>query len=315
MTVCGYPGCDVDTAARPYARKRIPSVTTVIDGANLGDKARKFSWAAGERSAVAAVHYTQDWWDKANTLAGDKPCHQDHNICAVCDEKKMTAHKEGARGRWLGPDGHQFEPGLCDACTYLRTRFHYDTKRKADLGGHLHHLALSWAQGDDIVTDEVTDPYLDGLETWYGHYQPKWLGLERTVYYDVGQREYVGSFDALGELNCGCDLNSAPRCLYLLDIKTGQGQWDLEWSLQLSGYRYAQSLTEWRDGTQFVTAKMPLVAHTAVLWLHDTGQAELVPVPTDAETFNQFLRLVDLYRWEKQAEKRLREKEKNGATV
>ena len=85
--------------------------------------------------------------------------------------------------------------------------------------------------------------------------------------------------------------------------------------LQLSGYRYAQSLTEWRDGKQHITGKMPIVSHTAVLWLHDTGEAELVPVETDAETFNTFLRLVDLYTWEKRAEKRLRDKEKTDAAV
>lgn len=309
MTKCGYPDCLVDTDARPYARKGTPSVTTIIGGANLGDRARAFTWYGGEKAAIAAVHDTANWWNLPTTVDG-KPCAKDHKICAVCGQLKAE-HPNGRH-----PDGHKFVSGLCKACNWLRSQAHYDTKAKGDLGGHLHHLALSWAQGDGIETDQVTDPFMDGLESWYKLYKPQWTGLERTVYYQSGPREYVGSFDALGWLVCECELaNEGGRCLYLLDIKTGSGQWDLEWMLQLSGYRYAQSLTEWRDGKQHITGKMPIVSHTAVLWLHDTGEAELVPVETDAETFNTFLRLVDLYTWEKRAEKRLRDKEKTDAAV
>jgi hypothetical protein len=307
MSKCGYEGCDVDTGARPYANKGVPSVTTIIDQANLGDRARAFTWYGGEKAAIAAVHDTAKWWDLPSTV-GDKPCTKDHKICAICDRPKADHVKQVL--------DHRFVSGLCKACNWLRSQAHYDTKAKGDLGGHLHHLALSWAQGQGVETDEVTDPYMDGLEAWYAQYQPQWAALEQTVYYQSGPREYVGSFDALGSLLCSCELASeGGRCLYLLDIKTGSGQWDLEWMLQLSAYRYAQKLTEWADGKQHVTGKMPVVAHTAVLWLHDTGQAELVPVDTDAETFNTFLRLADLYTWEKRAEKRLADKEKANAAV
>jgi hypothetical protein len=291
----------------------MPSVTTVIDLANFDDKGRRMSWSAAEKAAVAAVHYTQDWWDKASTLAKGKPCHQDHNLCAICDRKKQEHAPE---------DGHRFVPGLCAACNYLRTRFHYDTERKKHLGSHLHHLALSWAQGEGIESDDVVDPYLDGLEAWYEVYHPAWQYLERTIYYEKGPRLYVGTFDALAELDCpACAGN---RCHWLLDIKTGLGQWDKEWALQLAAYRFADSLTLWEGGKQQVASKMPLVAHTGVIWLHDTGRAELVPVHTGGEEHNQFLRLLDVYNWARQTDKRIAElaaveaedeEDKVGATV
>ena len=276
----------------------MPSVTTVIDLANFDSKGRRMSWSAAEKAAVAAVHYTQDWWDKANTLPKGKPCHQKASLCAICDQKREDHKPEDE-------EGHRFVPGLCPACSYLRTRFHYDTERKKNLGSHLHHLALSWAQGSGIESDEVVDPYLDGLEAWYNLYHPTWNGLERTIYYEKGPRLYVGTFDALAELDC--PVCAEGRCNWLLDIKTGIGQWDKEWSLQLAAYRIADSLTMWDGNKQQIASKMPAVAHTGVIWLHDTGEAELVPVHTGAEEHNQFLRLLDVYNWARVADKRTAE--------
>jgi hypothetical protein len=312
-TTCGYPGCGLDTGARPYARSGMPSVTTIIDLANFDDKGRRMSWSAAEKAAVAAVHYTQDWWDKANSVTITQ---------AVLDK----VHDEGLEYHLkdLVPctQDHKVWPGLCPACKYLRSRFHYDTERKKNLGSHLHHLALSWAQGSGIESDELLDPYLDGLEAWYEVYHPTWQHLERTIFYEKGPRLYVGTFDALAELDC--PLCAGNRCNWLLDIKTGIGQWDKEWALQLSAYRFADSLTMWSEGKQTVASKMPAVAHSGVIWLHDTGQAELVPVHTGAEEHNQFLRLLDVYNWARQMDKKAAElalpvaedeEDKVGATV
>jgi hypothetical protein len=288
MSECRYPGCGLDVGARPYARSGIASVTTVIDLANFDDKARRFAWAAGERSATKAVHHTAEWWDMpAHTKAG--PCTEDHKV----------------------------EPGLCPACKYLRSQFDWQTREKAALGNHVHHLAASWAKGDDVESDEVTDPFLDGLEQWYKDVHPKFVAVEQTVHYLAGVRQYVGTFDLLVSHDCTCPCaNEDQRCTSLLDIKTGIGQWDKEWLLQLSAYRYAKSRTSWEKGKQTILGPMPVVGHTGVLWLHDDGRAEVVPVHTDAEAFNHFLRLLDLYGWQKRVDKELAElKEKSDATV
>ena len=302
-TTCGYPGCGVDTGARPYARSGIPSVTTVIDLANFDSKGRRMAWSAAEKAAVAAVHFTQDWWDKASSVTITQ---------AVLD----IIHDEGLEYHLKDvvpcTQDHKVWPGLCPACKFLRSRFHYETERKKHLGSHLHHLALSWAQGEEIPSDERLDPYLDGLEAWYELYKPAWAGLEQIVYMHNNAREYVGTFDALADLDCPIHLGIRDR--WLLDIKTGQGRWDKEWALQLAAYRYANEITEWRDGKQYAKSSMPLVTHTGVIWLHDTGEAELVEVETSAEEWNQFQRLLDVWQWSKRFAA-AEEEEETGATV
>ena len=322
MTACKYgktptdPGCGVDTDARPYARSGIPSVTTIIDLANFDSKARRFAWSAGERSAVKAVHESMTWWELPMNIGG-KPCRRDHKLCGLCGLDKMTEHwpKDGSIARF-GADGHKFVPGLCPACSFLRSQWDWQTTEKATLGTHVHHLAASWARGEDVESDAVTDPYLDGLAVWYEQFHPQFIAVEQTVHYAVKPREYVGSFDLLVEHDCTCPLAQDFRCLGLYDIKTGIGQWDKEWVLQISAYRYAKSFTSWERGQQTITGAMPTVAHTGVLWLKDTGVAEVVPVDTNAEAHNQFLRLLDLWNWQKRVDKELAEiKEASGATV
>jgi hypothetical protein len=285
MSACKYPGCGLDVGARPYARSGIPSVTTVIGLLNLDERARKFAWNAAEAAAVTGVHRTKDWWELPQTVR-NQPCSQDHHV----------------------------EPGLCKACKFLRSEFDRRWREKAAIGEHIHHLAVSWAKGEDVESDATVDPYLDGLEAWYAEVTPQWTELERTIYYQSATREYVGTFDAICELPCDCNIASAwGRCSWLVDLKTGSGQWDLEWSLQLSAYRYAKSRTDWAGGKQKVVGKMPLVAHTGVLWLHDDGRAELVPVQTDAEAFARFLGLVDVFNWHKRLTAELARKEKEEA--
>jgi hypothetical protein len=263
--------------SRPYAGKGVASTTELINLLNLGDKARKFAWNGAEAAAVMGVHHSPEWYGMPSTVKGE-PCSQDHRV----------------------------EPGLCKACKFLRSEFDRRWKAKAALGEHVHHLAASWARGDDVESDGVVDPYLDGLEEWYRAYEPTFVAVEQTVHYQTGPRQYVGTFDLLAEHNCPCPLAEECRCRSLMDIKTGEFQADKDWLLQLSAYRYAESLTRWEDGRQQVTGPMPTVAHTGVLWLHP-GRAEMVEVHTNHQAFNNFLRLIDLHNWEKAVDKELAE--------
>jgi hypothetical protein len=265
MSSCGYPGCEWKGESRPYARKGTPSVTTIISMANLGEKARKFAWAAAELAAVKATHYF-DWGN-----APVEPCTEDHAV----------------------------KPGLCRTCKLFRSEFDRVWSAKAALGNHCHHLAASWAEGAEVASDPVIDPYLDGLEAWYGTYKPAWQYLEQTVCYRRKRLAYVGTLDAIAEIDC--PLHPGERCTWLLDIKTGEGQWYSEWTLQLSAYAYSDHLTTWVDGTEHKGISTPPVAHAGVIWMQP-GEAQLLPVEINAEAHNQFLRLLDVLNWERRFE-------------
>lgn len=182
-------------------------------------------------------------------------------------------------------------------------RKRWDHKR--NLGTRVHDMAVQWAAGESVESDETTDPYLDGLALFYERHQPTWLLQEQTVGYQMGNKRYVGSFDAIVKLTCPvCSINEPGGgwhfCTWLIDIKTtGKGPEVhlVDWTLQLSAYRWAQRLTTWEDGTERYAGSMPPVAHTGVLWLKPDGSAELVDVPTNGGSFNAFLRLLDVYNW------------------
>ena len=273
-TRCPYPGCEWKEESRPYARQGTPSVTSIIAMANLGEKDRKFAWAAAEIAAVTAVHKGEDWT----------------NLGAV-----------GCSG------SHKVEPGLCAACRFIRSEFDRQWRAKAALGSHCHHLAASWAAGEEVRCEPAIDPYLDGLELWYKTYNPTWLYLERTISYRTKAHEYVGTFDATAVIDCPlcpADENGPARCTWLLDIKTGEGKWWTEWALQLSAYAYSKYLTTWKDGKEHKESSMPRVAHAGVIWVQP-GEALLLPVEISAETHNTFLRLLDVAGWERRFEKSL----------
>jgi hypothetical protein len=295
---CEYKPCGKYLGSRPY-KGLIESSTELIKLLNFDNRDRSFGWSGAEAAAVIGIHHTDLWWNMATTVAG-QPCTQDHHLCAHCRQRD--------RDHPLPDDPHKFLSGLCPACRYLRSEHDRRWKAKAAIGEHVHHLAAEWARGEDVESDEVSDPFLDGLEDWYKTYEPTFIEVEQTVYYKAGPREYVGTFDLLAEHNCTCPLaDERCRCLSLMDIKTGDFKADKDWLLQLSSYRYAQKLTRWDEGKQTVLRAMPTVSHTYVLWLRPTGLAQMVEVHTTNETFNTFLRLIDLHTWEKGVEKDLKE--------
>lgn len=293
---CEY--CGKFIGGRPYGGK-FASATELIKLLNFNSRDRAFGWNAAEAAAVLGVHYTTDWCGMPTTIKGHpgQPCRQDHKLCGVCGVPKLEHANED----------HRFVTGLCPSCIYLRSEHDRRWKKKAKLGEHVHHLAAEWANSQAIESDEVVDPYLDGLEEWYRTYEPDFVATEQTVHYRSGPREYVGTFDFLAEVNCACPLAVDCRCLSLTDIKTGDFKADKDWLLQLSAYRYAQKLTRWTEGKEEVLRAMPTVSHTNVLWLRPDAHAVVVEVNTTMESFNNFLRLIDLHNWEKSVDKELAE--------
>ena len=258
-SVCNYCGADVDH--RPYAGKRdMPSVTGVLEMLD-GGKSRSFGWAASLIASVTAVHHPDRW-------AG------------------------------LGTDGCTGDKdGLCPACIYLRSEFDRQWRAQADLGTHVHHLALSWAVGEEIDVDAHTAPYLDALEKFWVEADPEWLHLERTVLYDRSRSHaYRGQFDWIARVT----LNGERRTL-LGDIKTGRYSPHSQ-TLQLAAYRFAQ-LTRWEDKTEIVEGPVPVVDGAAVLLLGDDGTCRLVELPAAGDAHSTFLRLRDLWGWHRQIDR------------
>ena len=271
---CGYPGCEAEIAHRPYARARdgIPSASTVAELLDDG-KARSFAWSASLIAAATAVHAP----DAYQGLIG-----------VMTDKAAKAGHEECT----------QTKDGLCKACQYLRSEFDRQWTTKANLGTHLHHLALSWAKGEEVDEDPVTKPYLDALEQFYLDCRPEFHHLETTVLYDrTPGLSYRGQFDFIATLT-----RDGERRKGLWDIKTGSF-YPVSQTLQLAGYRAATWVTDWSDGKETKVEKMPPVSEAGVLLLQGDGTYRLIALPADGEAHSSFLRLRDLFRWSRQVKK------------
>lgn len=275
MTGCKYPGCDYDISGhRPYSRKRdgIASASKIASMIDDG-KARSFAWAATLIAATEAVHHHNNW----SGLVGQMSDTAVRNRIEECTHEK---------------------DGLCKACAYLRSEFDRQWTAKADLGTHVHHLALDWARGLEVECDTRCDPYMDALERFYKDCQPEWIELERTVFYsdNVRTSRYRGQFDWIATITL-----DGQRIRFLGDIKTGK-YYPVEQTIQLALYRYA-NLTTWADGKETVGKPVPTVDAAGVLLLGDDGTYQLIPLPANRDAHGTAMRLLQVMEWAKQVEK------------
>lgn len=249
------------TGHRPYAYKRdgIPSVTGVI-GTLDGGKSSSFAWVAATIGARYAVHSEGD----LGLLSTDG-----------CDHE---------------------EKRYCERCKFLRSRFDAEWTAKANLGTHVHHMALSWANGESVEQSSVSAPYLDALARFYDECRPEWEQLERTVEYSGTDHEYRGQFDAIGTFTFPSE-----RKRGLIDVKTGQLHFT-EMTIQLASYRFAEYMTTWEDKKVVEREPVPEVETAAILWLRPDGEYRLIELPSDIAAFDQFLKLRELWTWQRQME-------------
>ena len=279
---CKYAGCDHESDHRPYSKDRIPSVSTIA-GLLDNNKSRGFAWSASLIAASVAVHEPERWRGLVDQMT-DRAAQNGYHECT------------------------QTKDGLCKACNYLRSEHDRVWRAKADLGGHVHHLALQWAQGEKVLTDPIVDPYMDALQGFYGAHGPLFVELERTVLCDSPKvLSYRGQFDFIADIRCPDPAHE--RCRWLIDIKTG-GFHVLEQTLQLVGYRNATHITDWKDGTETIIRSMPAVGHCGVLLLGGDGEFRLVELAADNKAAKAFTQLRDLWgfaermrRWEKDLDK------------
>ena len=280
MTACKYPLCGAELDHRPYSRARdgIPSASTIAELLDDG-KARSFAWSASLIAAATAVHQPDSYQGLIGVMT-DLAVKNGFNEC--------THTKDG----------------LCKACAFLRSEFDRQWKAKADLGTHIHHLALSWAQGQEVDEDPVTRPYLDALERFYQDCKPEFHLLESTILYDkTPGLSYRGQFDFIATLN-----RDGERRKGLWDIKTGSF-YPVSQTLQLAGYRGATWITDWSSGKEVKAGPMPAVAEAGVLLLQPDGEYRLIALPADGDAHGAFLRCRDLFRWSREVQRWAKELE------
>lgn len=265
MTAAPCPYCHEPIEHRPYAAKRdIPSVTSVLEVMDDG-RSRAMAWAAAGIAASTAVHENERWW------------HLPHDPCT------------------------RDKTGFCQACKMLRSEFDRQWRAKADLGTHVHHLALSWAQGKDISVVPEVAPYVDALEEFYRRYDPRWLLVESTILFDSPARlAYRGQIDGVATLVC--PVHDDERCTYVVDFKTGSYH-PASQTLQLAAYRYARWVTDWSDGAERKAQRMPAAGHAAVLLLGADGHCTLAELPVDGAAHNIFLAARDIWQWQREMDR------------
>lgn len=269
---CAYPGCDAPDPQPPYRylRDGIPSVTAISGMLDLG-KAASFGYAASLIAATVAVH---------------EPERLDGMSISGCTHEKT---------------------GLCAACRFLRQEHAQQWREKANFGSHIHHLALSWAEGEDVDEDEATRPYLDAIEAFYKDTHPTWIMAERTVgILEPHSVAYRGKFDGIVTLDC--PICGGSRCDWLIDWKTGR-YYPAEQTLQLAAYRYAR-LTSWGGKTETVEGPVPAVKHAGVVLLSGEGTYRLMELPASLEAHGAFLNLRSSWFWHKEITKWAKAQEK-----
>jgi hypothetical protein len=239
----------------------MPSVTAISELIDDG-KSSAFAWSAALITATIAVHEYDTW------------AHLGTESCAHVKEK------------------------LCPACRWLRSAHDRKWDAKADFGSHVHHLALAWGMGEEVDADGPSMIVLDGLELFYVQCEPEWLLLEACILFDkYPGLGYRGQFDQIGVINCPVKGHEGLRCPWLLDTKTG-GYHPESQTLQLAGYRYADWVTDWSDGTERKIGPVPQVDHAGILLLAPEGY-RVVELPVTPEVHSLFLRLREHWSWRK----------------
>lgn len=159
------------------------------------------------------------------------------------------------------------------------------TRKAADTGTAAHDYFERMGRGEKLgrVHPEV-EPFVRHFGEFLDVVQPELHMLEETVWSDTHQ--YAGSFDGFGTID------GAPLWL---DWKTTRSGVHEEVGLQLAAYRFADFIID-ADGS---SKPMPKAEGGAVLHVRPEGW-KLVPVKADEQSFELFLHLREIFRYEKE---------------
>jgi hypothetical protein len=167
------------------------------------------------------------------------------------------------------------------AWDYLSKAQYRDRDAAANRGTLVHALAERLARGEEVDVPEALTGHVDSYLEWREVWRPTDELIERMVV-NRAQR-YAGTFDAIATVPGWNDDGTAARVLY--DIKTARTGAYPSTALQLSAYRYGETMVEPDGGDE---QPVPEVDACAVLHIRADGFS-FIPIDAGPRTFRQFL--------------------------
>lgn len=152
------------------------------------------------------------------------------------------------------------------------------------MGSRIHKFAEWISKGETFETEPTEEEalFVKAYNEFAEHWNPVLVESEATVF--SKKHGYAGSLDAIYNIR-GKN--------YIVDIKTGKSVWP-DVALQCSAYRFADFIA--RPGTN-TEDPVPNTDGAMVLHLTRNGY-NLYPLDAGAATFETFLSIVDVWRWE-----------------
>lgn len=167
-------------------------------------------------------------------------------------------------------------------------------REAATRGTDVHRHAAKLAMGGTVDVDDRTEALVDA----YLAFREDWRPLDELVEVMVVNRryQYAGTADLFGLLD-GMGRDGKPKppddgaepARVLIDVKTGAKDVYAETALQLAAYAHAERMLPGGEGNLEDERPVPKVDFTGVLWLHDDGSYDLLPVRADDKVFRIFL--------------------------
>lgn len=265
-----HPTCPLP-AARPYSRKKTPSITTII---GVMDKPG-LSWGAAKETAIFAIQH-QDEWSRLEYDDALERLRKHHrgvwDASALVGTMCHAVAEAWSYGReWEAPD--DLDDALFDR-----------------MGGYVEGLEAFFADAKPQVIatelvvrghcDDPADPPND----------------ERTL---EPQWPYIGTADWICQI--GDDV-------WLLDIKTTSNLdeskefYTKEWRLQLGAYRWAEEIVHFH-GTEQVAAWpfeecVPRPTRTGIVHMRGNGGYQLIELDTSIErVFPPLRACAEIHQW------------------
>jgi hypothetical protein len=168
------------------------------------------------------------------------------------------------------------------------------TKTRAGIGSEAHDMFERMIRGERVDPDLLPErmlPYYENFREFLETVKPELIRAEDVAWSD--EHRYAGSFDALLRIK---DDDGTPTTV-ITDWKTGKSTYP-EVALQMAAYGNADFLIDPEGNVE----PMPPIDAAAVLHITDT-QWSFKPVRFDAEVYSYFLRLREIFDWDREVSK------------
>lgn len=248
-------------AARPYARKRVPSVTTLI---GVMDKPG-LSWGAAKETAIFAFEH-QDQWSRLD---------KDEAV------ERLRKHH---RGVWdasarVGTMCH----AVAEAWSYGR-----DWNAPDDLEDELYERMAGYVSGLEAFFADAK-PEVIATEL---------VVAGNCGFHGEAEFPYTGTADWLCNINGEPWLLDIKTTSNLDESKEFYTR---EWRLQLAAYRWASEIVHYHGTEEVARWKfedcVPRPTRTGIVHMRGNGGYQLIDVATPVELLNELAACAIIHRW------------------